>query len=187
MELTTEQLDALLDLTEKQRKAVLHYISGKTKAESFTDAGYQSTNREAASKNAARLFDNEKIKKALRLLQKKEIETEVSKSILSRERALEILNHQAECSLDEILDFFDVTIDTVDGPVEHTLFRLKDTTNWSDKAKASIKSITFTKHGPKIELYDRQNAVKLTGQIEEFISQKGRKSTGLYIEYTPEG
>jgi len=186
MELTPDQLDALLDLTEKQRKAVLHYMSGKSKAEAYTDAGYQSSSRSTASKNASKLFETEKVKKAVRLLMQEDVQEQVNDSILSRERALEILNHQAECSLDEVLDFFEVEIDTLQGPVKHTLFRLKDTKNWSEKVKASIKSITLTKQGPKIELYDRQNAVKITGQIEEYISPKGRKSSGFYIEYTPE-
>lgn len=164
--LTTEQKEALHKLNPRQQKFVFNLVEGMNQTEAYRKAGYKPRSESNARIQASKMVTRGNIKDAIDALKNPNVEKQATRAILTRERALEILTHQAECTLDQVVHTQDVTIETMDGPVVQTIMRIKDSDNLSERAKASIKAVTITAQGPKVELQDRKEAIKLIAQME---------------------
>lgn len=90
----------------------------------------------------------------------------VSSAVMTRQRALERLSLIAETSITDILEFDQQELDGPDGPVRETIWRMKDSAEIPEVAAATIKSVTMTKFGPKIEMYDRLSAIQQLAKMQ---------------------
>lgn len=164
--LTDEQKELLHKLNPRQQKFVCNLVRGMNQTQAYKAAGYKPKSDDNAGVMAVQLLGNIKVKAAYDALCKPSAEKQASGAILTRERALEILTRQAECTLDQVVEMQDAVVDTPDGPITQTFMRIKDSNNLSPVAKASIKAVTITNQGPKVELQDRHSAIKLIGQMQ---------------------
>lgn len=90
----------------------------------------------------------------------------VSHAVMTRQRALERLSLIAETSITDILEFDQQELEGPDGPVRETIWRMKDSSEIPEIAAATIKSVTMTKFGPKIEMYDRVTAIQQLSKMQ---------------------
>lgn len=165
--LTPAQESLAMELTDLQRNLVLGVHAGKTQRQAYYDAGGKATSDESADANASKLLSMDKVRGFRASL----IDTDVKASIMTREQALERLTLIANTEITDILDFKQVAVKKVgkDGEEEadwETIWSMKDSPDVERKAKAAIKSVTMTKQGPKIEMYDATAAVAQIAKMQ---------------------
>ena len=79
----------------------------------------------------------------------------------------------AATEITDILDFRTVEVQTIgkDGDMEtaqETIWTMRDSPDVERKAKAAIKSVTMTKFGPKIEMYDATSAIAQIAKMQSW-------------------
>lgn len=97
--LTKAQKEALSHLNEKRKLYVINRVKGLERADAYIKAGYSATTRKNASSNAKRLEENEAVKYALEVFTTKRDAERMSKAILSRNNALQILSSIANVKI----------------------------------------------------------------------------------------
>ena len=167
IKLTEEQKELLHKLNPRQQKFVCNLVSGMNQTQAYKEAGYKPKSDDQAKVMASRLLTNVNVKAAYEALSKPIAESQAESAILSQDEALRILTEQARCSLEDVVHMQDVNLGEFDGEtVTQTVIKIKDSNNLSARAKASIKSVTITNQGPKLELQCRQSAIKqLAGML----------------------
>lgn len=163
--MTPEQEALGNELTNLQRLTVLGVVSGKSQRQAYYDAGGSAKNDASADTVVSGMLSNPKVRAFYDSLM---VET-TGKAIMSREQALERLTLMGTTHITDILDFETVDVSTINknGEAEikqETIWRMKDSAELSKRAGAAIKSITMTKQGPKIEMYDAKAAMELIGK-----------------------
>lgn len=150
-------------LTPKQESFCLAYLETGNASEAYRRS-YRADKMkpESINRTAKALLDNVKIAARLEELTK----AATSKAVMTRQRALERLSLIAETSITDILEFDQQELDGPDGPVRETIWRMKDSAEIPDIAAATIKSVTMTKFGPKIEMYDRLSAIQQLAKMQ---------------------
>lgn len=150
-------------LTPKQESFCLAYLETGNASEAYRRV-YATTRvkPETINRSAKELIDNPKIAARLAELTKEA----TSKAVMTRQRALERLSMIAETSITDILEFDEQELDGPDGPVRETIWRMKDSSEIPAIAAATIKSVTMTKFGPKIEMYDRLSAIQQLAKMQ---------------------
>lgn len=161
--LTAAQQELADKLTNLQRLTVLGVIGGKSQRQAYYDAGGKAKTDESADATSSEILSMPTVKAFYDSL----VGNVASNAILTREKALERLSLIAETRITDILDFETVQVNAVckDGEVElktETIWRMKESAELQERAAAAIKSVTMTKFGPKIEMYDAASA---TAQI----------------------
>lgn len=164
----TPDQQALADAcTNLQRLTVLGVIAGKTQRQAYYDAGGTAATDEAADVVVCRMLGDAKVKAFYDSL----LAESVKSAILTRERALERLTLMAETEITDILEFRTIEVQKVgkDGETEtdeETIWLMKDSPEVERRARAAIKSVTMTKMGPKIEMYDSTAAIAQIAKMQ---------------------
>lgn len=146
----------MAELTKKQLDFIENYIQTGNASEAYR-AAYNSENMkpESINRKAKDLLDNVKI--AARIKELREAST--TSAMMSRQELLEKLSLIARADITDIVEFKTVEIDTAEGVEQQTIWRVKESAELQALAAASIKSVTMTKFGPKIEMHDRLAAM----------------------------
>lgn len=146
-------------LTDKQRLFVQHYCDLLNGTEAAARAGYQG-DRNVLGVTAYDNLRNPKIRAA--------VDARLAELSLP---PVEIVSRLAQQATADVADFFTITERRYRGRIRKTadldLVRLLE----SGKSHL-VKSITFTKFGPKIELYDAQTALIQLGKHHRLFTEK---------------
>lgn len=167
--MTPEQQKLSDELTNLQRHLVLGVVAGKSQREAYYAAGGKAKSDEAADASASEILSNPTVKAFHDSL----ISDAVSDAVLTRQKALERLSLMAATEITDILDFRTVEVQTIgkDGEMEtaqETIWTMRDSPDVERKAKAAIKSVTMTKFGPKIEMYDATSAIAQIAKMQSW-------------------
>lgn len=165
MSLTPEQQSLSDQCTKLQRLLVLGVVSGKSNRQAYRDAGGRAKDDKTADASASEILSNPKVDAFYRSM----IESVVSDAIMTRAEALERLSLMGRTRITDIVEFDTVEVmtkgeDGEEEPKTQTIWRMKDSAELNELAAASIKSVTFTKQGPKIEMHDAKGAMELLGK-----------------------
>lgn len=176
----TEHQQQLADkLTNLQRLTVLGVVAGKSQRQAYYDAGGSANNDAAADAIVSRMLSDDKVDAFYKSL----IAEVVKSSVMTRERALERLTLMAETEITDILEFKQAEVKKVgkDGEEEtdwETIWVMKDSPDVERRARAAIKSVTMTKQGPKIEMYDSKDAIAQIGKMQGWEAASKLELTG---------
>ena len=152
-----------MSLTPKQEKFCLVYLETGNASEAYRQAyDAQSMKPETVNKRASELLDNGVIAGRLEAL----TEQATTSAVMTRTEALEKLSLIADTALTDLLEFDQHELDTPDGPVRETIWRMKDSDGIAERAAVAIKSVTMTKFGPKIEMHDKLNAIQQLAKLQ---------------------
>ena len=167
MALTPKQEALAAKLNQVQIDTVLGVVAGKSQRQSYIEAGGNGSTNEALDAAASKLLSLDKVVAFKNSL----LEGIVNDAILTRERALERLTLVAETEITDILEFRTVEVKKVgkDGEEEtdeETIWLMKDSPDVQRRARAAIKSVTMTKQGPKIEMYDATAAMAQIAKMQ---------------------
>lgn len=147
-------------LTNLQRLTVLGVVAGKSQRQAYYDAGGKAKTDESADATVSEILSDPKV----RLFTDSLVSSIANDAIMSREEAMERLSLMGRTRITDILEFeaVEVVAKGKDGEGEtktETIWRLKDSAELQERAAAAIKSVTMTKQGPKIEMYDAKDAM----------------------------
>lgn len=167
MSLTPEQQSLSDQCTKLQRLLVLGVVSGKSNRQAYRDAGGRAKDDKTADASASEILSNPKVDAFYRSM----IESVVSDAIMTRSEALERLTLMATTEITDILEFRTVEVmrkgrDGEDEESEETIWLMKDSPEIKRRASAAIKSVTMTKQGPKIEMYDARDAIAQLAKMQ---------------------
>ncbi len=173
-----------MTLTPKQEAFCLAYLKTGNASEAYRQA-YSAKNMkpETINNKASALLKKGEIGARLEHLNK----SAVTDSVMTRQRALERLSLIAETSITDILEFDQREIDSPDGPITETIWRMKDSVEIPEVAAATIKSVTMTKFGPKIEMYDRLGAIQQLARMQGWESAQKHDHTSSDGSMSPKG
>ena len=165
--LTPEQEELAAKLTKLQRLTVLGVVSGKSQRQAYYDAGGKSANDETADAVVSRMLSDSKVRAFYDSL----LDGLAGSAILTRREALERLSLISRTRITDVLDFETVEVETIgkDGEPEtktETIWRMKDSAEMQEIAASAIKSVTMTKFGPKIEMYDATAAIAQISKMQ---------------------
>src|SRR5690606_33508517 len=137
--------------TMLQRETVINIeCHGMSQVKAYQKAGGKCKGK-AAEAAASRLLSNVKVKEFRATFVKQSIR----KGVMSREEALERLSLHARIKITDICTFKLVELEDAEGNiVTNTVWEMKNAEDIDPAVAACIKSVMFTKNGPKIELYD---------------------------------
>lgn len=175
MALTPEQQDLSDALTKLQRNVVLGVVAGKSQRQAYRDAGGKAKTDAAADTSAYEIMSRPEVDAFYQSL----IAQAANSSVMTREQALERLTLMASTEITDILEFVTVDVkragkDGEEETVEETIWRMKDSPEVERRARAAIKSVTMTKMGPKIEMYDATSAIAQISKMQgwDVVAQK---------------
>lgn len=145
------------ECTDLQRKFVHNIIAGMKQKEALKEAGSKSSGK-SLEKTASVMFN----KPIVKAYYEKLMQQAATNAVMTKEQALIRLSQVATIKMTDICDFKDVQIgeDEDDNPIMQTVWTMKDSENIPDHIASAIKSVTITRQGPKIELYDAISSVK---------------------------
>lgn len=150
-------------LTPKQEKFCLVYLETGNASEAYRQSyDAQSMKPETVNKRASELLDNGAIAGRLDELTKQA----TTSAVMTRTEAIEKLSLIADTALTDLLEFDQHEVETLDGPVRETIWRMKDSDGIAERAAVAIKSVTMTKFGPKIEMHDKLNAIQQLAKLQ---------------------
>jgi len=177
IKLTAEQLELASKLTPLQRKFVLELIKpGTSQRQAYLTAGGKGKTESAQDSSATTMFSNVKVKAFYDSL----LSLIASDSIMTKQEALERLSKSARATIHDIctFKFTQVGEDENGNPVMQTVWEMKSTEEIDPVIAASIKSVTLTKAGPKIEMYDATGSIKILSDLQGWNAPKKQEITG---------
>lgn len=177
IKLTAEQLELASKLTPLQRKFVIYLVSSNmSQREAYINAGGKATTEGAQDVSASRMLSQDKVKAFYESL----LNSAATVAVMTKEQALERLTKSASVTIKDVCDFKNVQVgeDEEGNPVFQTVWTVKDAEDIPDHIAASIKSVTITKTGPKIELHDSHGAIKQLGDMLGWNAPKESKLSG---------
>lgn len=179
MSLTPEQEALSAALTNLQRLTVLGVVEGKSQRQAYYDAGGKAKTDESADATASEILSAPMV----RAFHESLLAASTTDAILTREKALERLTFMATTEITDILEFRTVEVmrtgkDGEEEPVEETIWLMKDSPEIKRRASASIKSVTMTKQGPKIEMYDARDAIAQLSKMQGWEAAQKFEHTG---------
>lgn len=154
-----------MSLTQKQENFCLAYIETGNASEAYR-----------RSYNASNMKPETVVVRASELMSKSNIKVRVeelrgkaeSKAIMTREEALERLTRMARVRITDVAEFREDIVgeDDKGNPVKATNWRIRNSDELSEEAAASIKSVTATKLGPKLEMHDPMTALNQLSKMQ---------------------
>ncbi|MGH1372974.1 MAG: terminase small subunit [Cellvibrionaceae bacterium] len=168
---TAEQLELASVLTTLQRMTVINIVTGKmSQREAYREAGGKAKTDASADATVSRMLSDAKVKAFYESL----LNEAAKEAVMSRTEALERLSRSARVTVLDIAEFSEEVVgeDEDGNPVTQTSWRIKNSDEMSLEAAASIKSITATKFGPKLEMHDAQGAIKQLADLEGWNAPK---------------
>lgn len=173
--MTPEQQQLADACTNLQRLTVLGVIAGKTQRQAYYDAGGKAATDEAADTSAYEIMSKPEPKAFYDSL----LAEAVDKAIMTRSQALARLSLVADTRITDILEFETVDVSSDDGENKtETIWRMKESVELQERAAASIKSVTMTKFGPKIEMYDATAAIGQMAKMQGWDAPTKSEITG---------
>lgn len=175
--LSEEQEKLAADCTKLQRDTVINIeCYGMSQAKAYTKAGGKAKGK-AIDSTVSRMLTFDKVK-AFRSTFHKET---LTKAIMTREEALERLTLHARIKITDICTFSYVEFTDDEGnEYINTVWEMKDAKDIDPDIAACIKSVTFTKTGPKIELYDANGSIKILSDMQGWNAPKEHKHSGEF-------
>lgn len=163
--MTPEQQELSSALTNLQRLTVLGVVQGKSQRQAYYDADGKAKSDAAADAIVSRMLSDVKVDAFYQSL----IAQATVSAVMTRSEALERLSLMGRTRITDIVEFDTVEVmtkgeDGEEEPKTQTIWRIKDSAELNELAAASIKSVTFTKQGPKIEMHDAKAAMELLGK-----------------------
>lgn len=178
MKTLTEEQQRLSDAcTKLQRLTVINRMAGMAPREAYYAAGGRAKKDRVADACALEILANPNAKAFYDSLSL----TAAEGAILSKEKALEILSDIASSNIADVINFHgDREFTDDDGNIEvRSVWSIKDSDNLSLQAARSIKSVTMTKFGPKIELHDQISAMKtIASMVPGWLAPAKQEVTG---------
>lgn len=158
IELTDEQRELIETMSTLQARFAICLATGaKTYAEAYRLADGPGK-RLYDTKNGSYLWRHTNVQKLYYSL----IKTPIAAAALQRKEAVEMLTKMANVRISDVCVSEEVVIgeDELGLPVTQTYTKLKDLETLPDHVQKAVKSVTYTKFGPKVELYGREDAIK---------------------------
>jgi len=177
IKLTAEQLELASKLTPLQRKFVLELIKpGTSQRQAYLTAGGKAKTESAQDNSASIMLSNSKVS----AFHKSLINTIASDVIMTKQEALERLSKTARATIHDICTFklTQVGEDAEGNPIMQTVWEIKNSEDIDPVIAASIKSVIFTKNGPKIEMYDANGSIKILSDLQGWNAPKKQEITG---------
>jgi len=177
IKLTAEQLELASKLTPLQRKFVMHLVSSSmNQREAYVKAGGKAETEKAQIASASRMLAQVSVKAFYDSL----MNSIASDSIMTKQEALERLSKSARATIHDICTFElkQVGEDEDGNPVMQTVWAMKHSEDIDPVIAASIKSVTFTKTGPKIEMYDSNGSIKILSDLQGWNAPRKQEITG---------
>lgn len=176
-ELTKEQQELASKLTPLQRKFIIELVKPKTsQRQAYLRAGGTAKTENAQDQGASRMLSDDKVQAFYQSL----MNSQTKSAIMTREEALERLSKSARVTIHDICTFSleEVGKDEFNNPIMQTVWQMKNSEEIDPDVAASIKSVTFTKTGPKIELYDANGAIRQLSVMQGWDAPKKTWLTG---------
>lgn len=152
-------------LTQKRENFCLKYVETGNASEAYRLAySAERMKPETINNNAYKLLQDNEIKTRIEELKA----MAVSDAIMTREEALERLSMMARVKITDIAEFTESVIgeDENGDQVMGTTWRILNSADIPAHAAASIKSVTATKFGPKLEMHDPQSAIQQLAKMQ---------------------
>lgn len=174
--LTEEQQAMSAQLTNMQRLTVIGMVSGMNQRQAYKAAGGKSKTDASMDAVVSRMLGNAKVRAFYDSL----IDSSAKGSVMTRQEAMERLTKAARVTITDIAEFCEEVVgeDENGNPVMRTQWRIKNSSELSPEAAASIKSVTATKFGPKLEMHDPQGAIKQLGDMLGWNAPSKHEHTG---------
>lgn len=177
IQLTPEQLELATQLTPLQRKYVITLVSSNmSQREAYLHAGGKAKSVDAQDQSASQILSKIKVKAFYESL----MNTAATEAVMSKQEALEILTRSARVTIKDVCDFTlqQVGEDEDGNPIMQTVWVMKHSDEIEPHVLEAIKSVTFTKTGPKIEMYDRNGSIKILSDLQGWNAPKESKISG---------
>lgn len=176
IQLTPEQLELATQLTPLQRKYVIALVSSNmSQRQAYIHAGGKAKTPEAQDASATQILSKVKVKAFYESL----LNSAATSAVMTREEALERLSKSARIKITDICTFKLVELKGPDDKVVlNTVWEMKNAEDIDPDVAACIKSVTFTKTGPKIELYDANGSIKLLSDMQGWNAPRKQEITG---------
>lgn len=151
-------------LSQKQEMFCVKYAKHGNATRAYKEA-YNAENMKPATiyVKACELLKNGKIEVRLKELN----QMAVSDAVMTKQEALQLLSAKARIRITDVCDFKQEQVgnDEEGNPVFQTVWTMKNAEDIDPAVAACIKSVTVTKTGPKIELYDANASAKLLADM----------------------
>ena len=151
-------------LSQKQEVFCISYAKHGNATRAYKEA-YNAENMKPATiyVKACELLKNGKIEVRLKELN----QMAVSDAVMTKQEALQLLSVKARIRITDVCDFKQEQVgnDEEGNPVFQTVWTMKNAEDIDPTVAACIKSVTVTKTGPKIELYDANASAKLLADM----------------------
>tara|TARA_Y100001937_G_C7097092_1_gene320613 strand:+ start:616 stop:1194 length:579 start_codon:yes stop_codon:yes gene_type:complete len=151
-------------LSQKQEMFCVNYAKHGNATRAYKEA-YSAENMKPATiyVKACELLKNGKIEVRLKELN----QMAVSDAVMTKQEALQLLSVKARIRITDVCDFKQEQVgnDEEGNPVFQTVWTMKNAEDIDPAVAACIKSVTVTKTGPKIELYDANASAKLLADM----------------------
>lgn len=177
LRLTDEQLEYAVKLTPLQRKFVINIVSGMTQRQAYVKAGGTSKTEESQDACASKMLSNSKVRAFYEMM----MEAAANDAIMTKHEAMEILTRSARVRITDICDFALQTVgeDEEGNEIKQTVWTMKNSDEIDPDILEAIKSVTFTKTGPKIELYDRNGSIKILSDMQGWNAPRKQELSGV--------
>lgn len=172
-----KQMELASKLTPLQRKFIIELIKPNTsQRQAYIKAGGKAKGDKAQDASASRMLTDVKVKAFYEAM----MEVQTINSIMTRDEALERLSKSARIKITDVCDFkyVEFTDKETDEVYMNTVWTMKNAEDIDPDVAACIKSVTFTKTGPKIELYDANGSIKMLSDIQGWNAPKRTEITG---------
>lgn len=182
--MTPKQQELSEQLTKLQRQTVIGVVSGMSQREAYRNAGGKAKSDGAADAVVSEMLSSPKVDAFYRSL----INEAATEAVLTRQEALERLSLMATTRITDILEFEQVEVPTInpiteeEGTKTETIWRMKNSDQVEARAAASIKSVTMTKMGPKIEMYDARDAIAQIAKMQGWEAAQKVENTVRIID-----
>jgi phage terminase small subunit len=151
-------------LTQKQEEFCIEYHSSGNATAAYRKA-YNSENmsQKIIYSKASNLRKHPKVSVRLKELNA----ASVSDAVMTKQEALELLSVKARIKITDVCDFRQEQVgeDGEGNPIYQTVWTMKNAEDIPPEVAVCIKSVTVTKTGPKVELYDSIASQKLLSNI----------------------
>jgi len=156
--LSKEQLELSKGLTDLQRRFVVNLVSGMTQRQAYIEAGGRAKTPGAQDNSASVMLSRSKVRAFYDSL----IEEAQSNAVMTKEQALVRLTQSAKVTMKDVCDFRNIQVgeDENGDPVHQTVWTVKNAEDIPSHIAACIKSVSITREGPKLELYDSNSSIK---------------------------
>ena len=177
IKLSNEQLELASKLTTLQRKFVLELIKpGTSQRQAYRQAGGKANGHDSQDQSASKMISNTKVRSFYNSL----LSNIASDVIMTKQEAMERLSVSARATIHDICTFKTVQVgeDENGDPIFQTVWEMKHTDEIDPVVAASIKSVTITNGGPKIEMYDSNGSIKILSDLQGWNAPKKTELSG---------